>query len=1083
MPMLQELIVSPNRCCTGIHAATVVPPGVSAPKHQPLLIHVRVPDAHLKPAFSNFRFFDIFWIHFHPIRRLLFYNHPCSEAEFSNTILPNLKHTLSLTLQHFLPVAGNLLYPLHTGNFRPLIRYVSGRDFDELTGSHIRESDLLPHAAEEGNYKIAPLAAMQVTLFPCRGICVGLSNHHCLGDARSVPRFISAQAEMSIHNGDKQYLSCSSSLLFDKSVLGDANGADEKYWCERDHIIVAVESASLDPIMVMIEHILVRMARLHTRMDEYDRRQSSLASLALLEARIEASEQREAIAQPPPRPEPDPPDSDWQRGKEDTTRHRAVLTRATGVSSHPQLGFGDGPASRSTFHANPNGNSPWDRYGDYGGGQFSHGLHQTSPWDRANPTGQLQWDRDREDGIGVGQSSREPHHASPWDRDGPSGFGSRSRLHTAWDNPTLRPEIRSGRPAWDGEWGRLEGGGYSDTSRVDHVRFEHPRYDTPRLDQLIGYRACRRWLAAIPQIGLFRTAKTLEKPLLHPSQFTLQQAPALSLAAMAPLDDETAREVIRQVEFYFSDNNLPRDNFLMKTISESEDGMVSLSLLCSFSRMKGHLSLGDVKPEDVSEVTVQAVAETLKTSTFLKISDDGKKVGRVTELPKPEEVIKQADDRTIDASPLAYDVKLEQVESFFSHNVKVHSVWLPRHAADNRLLCGTTLIEFSSAFVTFLEGKKVFIVEVESSSLDPIKVMIEHILARMARLQTRMDEYDRRQSSRHTLRPDPEPPHSRAHSRPLEGPLPFTQPFAAVSVTTPPPPANAAFLGPPKGFRPNPSCASGPFRAGFTPQQSSTWELPPTSRERNSTWELPPSTRSQQLQPWGNRFPDHQSHNGHEAWDQLGQRQPAPPPPTYEPDPYRQPHSVPPEQLAYFGLSSYVQQQDSATEYHSWVHQQLPPQPVLDQPSPQQQLESGSQSILSVTETCVLLNEDTDECIADAKDDHSDVKNFFKYTKGEGKQLFRELDKESEWQLNSSTPLFQTSNTLSLSLTLKHYLPVATNLLYPLHTDASKPAFRYISGDFIPLTIAVSSLDFDELVANHAKESDQLYAGAGDPAG
>ncbi|XP_041995986.1 la protein 1-like [Salvia splendens] len=185
---------------------------------------------------------------------------------------------------------------------------------------------------------------------------------------------------------------------------------------------------------------------------------------------------------------------------------------------------------------------------------------------------------------------------------------------------------------------------------------------------------------------------------------------------MAPLDDETAREVIRQVEFYFSDNNLPRDNFLMKTISESEDGMVSLSLLCSFSRMKGHLSLGDVKPEDVSEVTVQAVAETLKTSTFLKISDDGKKVGRVTELPKPEEVIKQADDRTIDASPLAYDVKLEQVESFFSHNVKVHSVWLPRHAADNRLLCGTTLIEFSSAFVTFLEGKKVFVPFIDMSS-------------------------------------------------------------------------------------------------------------------------------------------------------------------------------------------------------------------------------------------------------------------------------------------------------------------------------------------------------------------------------
>lgn len=39
--------------------------------------------------------------------------------------------------------------------------------------------------------------------------------------------------------------------------------------------------------------------------------------------------------------------------------------------------------------------------------------------------------------------------------------------------------------------------------------------------------------------------------------------------------------------------------------------------------MRGHLGLEDVKPEDVPEENVQAVAETLRTSTFLKISEDG----------------------------------------------------------------------------------------------------------------------------------------------------------------------------------------------------------------------------------------------------------------------------------------------------------------------------------------------------------------------------------------------------------------------------------------------------------------------------
>lgn len=51
--------------------------------------------------------------------------------------------------------------------------------------------------------------------------------------------------------------------------------------------------------------------------------------------------------------------------------------------------------------------------------------------------------------------------------------------------------------------------------------------------------------------------------------------------------------------------------------------VVSLALICSFTRMRNHLGLGDVKPDEVPEETLLAVAETLRKSSFLKLSEDG----------------------------------------------------------------------------------------------------------------------------------------------------------------------------------------------------------------------------------------------------------------------------------------------------------------------------------------------------------------------------------------------------------------------------------------------------------------------------
>jgi lupus La protein len=171
---------------------------------------------------------------------------------------------------------------------------------------------------------------------------------------------------------------------------------------------------------------------------------------------------------------------------------------------------------------------------------------------------------------------------------------------------------------------------------------------------------------------------------------------AAAAAASAPLDDETAAKVLRQVEFYFSDSNLPNDQFLLKSIDEAEDGLVNLSLLCSFTRMRGHLGVKEIDPEKFPATTIAAVAEVLRKSTFLRLSEDGLKVGRVTKLVKPETVRAAVDARSIAANPFPWKITREEVEAFFSQYGEVKSVRLPRHPVNKGAASGFAVVEFSS---------------------------------------------------------------------------------------------------------------------------------------------------------------------------------------------------------------------------------------------------------------------------------------------------------------------------------------------------------------------------------------------------
>ena len=83
--------------------------------------------------------------------------------------------------------------------------------------------------------------------------------------------------------------------------------------------------------------------------------------------------------------------------------------------------------------------------------------------------------------------------------------------------------------------------------------------------------------------------------------------------------------LVAQTEYYFSDENLPGDKFLIKELQFSADGMVSLAVVGRFNKMKKLLTklakkTGETKPGGILPV----LADLLRSSTKLAVSEDGK---------------------------------------------------------------------------------------------------------------------------------------------------------------------------------------------------------------------------------------------------------------------------------------------------------------------------------------------------------------------------------------------------------------------------------------------------------------------------
>ncbi|KAJ4980154.1 hypothetical protein NE237_010934 [Protea cynaroides] len=183
-------------------------------------------------------FFDLLWLPLPTPQLLYYYDFPHPLTQFTQAFLLHIKHSLSLALINFYPLAGNLSWP--HDSYKPMMNYVDGdsisftvavsdANFYHLSSNHAKDADelhpLIPYLPISGS--VVPVSAIQVTVFPNSGISIGITIHHTIMDGRAVTHFMKIWALIS-RLGDASQSNESLPFL-DRTVIKDPNGIEEAY--------------------------------------------------------------------------------------------------------------------------------------------------------------------------------------------------------------------------------------------------------------------------------------------------------------------------------------------------------------------------------------------------------------------------------------------------------------------------------------------------------------------------------------------------------------------------------------------------------------------------------------------------------------------------------------------------------------------------------------------------------------------------------------------------------------------------------------------------------------------------------------
>jgi len=176
--------------------------------------------------------------------------------------------------------------------------------------------------------------------------------------------------------------------------------------------------------------------------------------------------------------------------------------------------------------------------------------------------------------------------------------------------------------------------------------------------------------------------------------------------------DDTKAKVVKQIEFYLCDSNLPRDAFLLEQVTRAKadgfDGAVDLGIIAGFSRMREHLkAYGEASSVRNVEQIAKAISEASETLEIVHERRVKRKAVTFSGEAEPDmtnadqlkayrdATLAELDTRSVFASPFAMESTIEALTEFFETVGAVKSIRLRRHMASKDFR-GSIFVEFGT---------------------------------------------------------------------------------------------------------------------------------------------------------------------------------------------------------------------------------------------------------------------------------------------------------------------------------------------------------------------------------------------------